>query len=97
MGGEQPLIPAATIVRSQDVLSTRIDDELVLMSINEGLYFGLDAIGADIWDRLETPVRVSDLCAALVNDYQEDAAVIERDVLELLRRLAGRALITVTP
>lgn len=97
MGIEQSLIPSTIIVRSQEVLFSTVDDELVLMSIDQGLYFGLDSIGADIWTRLEKPLRIADLCAGLADDYQGDPAMIERDVMDLLHRLAGRKLIAVMP
>jgi len=97
MGIEQALIPSTIIVRSQEVLFSEVDSELVLMSVDQGFYFGLDAIGRDIWTRLEKPVRVADLCTALADDYQGDPAVIEQDVMDLLHRLAGRKLISVVP
>lgn len=105
MGVEQPAGPSATalatalatVVRTRDVLAADVDGELVLMSVEQGLYFGLDAIGADIWGRLEEPVRVADLCASLAADYEGDPATIERDVLALLDRMAARGLVAVTP
>lgn len=76
-------------------LNADVDGETVLMSVERGRYYGLDAIGADIWRRLETPTRVAALCAALSEAYDGDPAVIERDVLALLQRLLEEGLIEV--
>ena len=38
-----------TIVkRSDDFITSTIDDELVMMSLEKGIYYGLDAIGSHI-------------------------------------------------
>lgn len=85
----------STICRSENQLSAAIDDELVLMSVEKGNYYGLDAIGTDIWQRLEGPVMVADLCTALGKDYVADAETIRRDVLALLERLMAEGLIEI--
>jgi hypothetical protein len=85
------------ICREASVLSTVLDGETVLMSVEEGRYFALNAVGTDIWARLESPVRAEDLIAALVNDYSGDAADIARDVMDLLRTLVGRGLVVAEP
>lgn len=88
---------ASTIWRSDNSLAAEIDDELVLMSVEKASYYGLDAIGADIWRRLSKPVLVSDLCTALGNEYDADAGTIRRDVFVLLERLAAEGLIEIKP
>ena len=86
---------ASTVCRSEDQLSTEMGGETVLMSIAQGSYFNLDSIGTDIWQRLEQPVSVSDLCAQLGREYDADAGTIARDVLALLNQLAAKGLIEV--
>lgn len=96
--GAQPTPPLsldATVCRSEDQLSTEMDGETVLMSIARGSYFNLDAVGTDIWQRLEQPVIVSDLCAQLGREYDADGDTIARDVLALLNQLAAKGLIEV--
>jgi len=88
---------ASTVCRSENNLAAEIDDELVLMSVEKASYYGLDAIGADIWRRLDKPVLVSDLCTALGNEYDADADTIRRDVLALLERLAAEGMIEIKP
>ena len=97
MPEKQLITLASTVSRSEDQLSAEIDNELVLMDIEQGNYFGLDAIGTDIWRRLDGPVVVSDLCAALGEEYDADADTIKRDVLALLERLIAEGLIEILP
>ena len=80
---------------SGDPISAAVDEEIVILSVERGTYYGLDDIGSEIWQRLETPVRVDSLCDALAKKYEGDRATSERDVLQLLESLAADGLITV--
>ena len=81
------------VVRSGDVMASPVDNELVMMDLMRGMYYGLDATGADIWERLAQPVRVADLCAQLVQDYEVEQAVCEADVLAVLNEMAAEAMV----
>ncbi|MBN2752085.1 MAG: PqqD family protein [Rhodospirillaceae bacterium] len=78
----------ATIALSPDWLCADVGGEMVLMSVEHGLYLSLDTIGRDIWKRLESPCTVRGLCDALVCDYEAPRDVIEADILDLLSSLA---------
>lgn len=86
------LSPVDRLRRVPNLLSTDIDGEVVMMDVEKGLYFGLDAVGSDIWKRLETPVSAAELAAELVKDYDADTATIEADVLALFNRLVEQGL-----
>lgn len=81
------------LVRTDHCLTSEVGDELVMMDVDSGQYFSLDAIGCDIWRRLERPVRVADLCAALEQAYAAPLEVITGDVLRLLDQMAGKGLV----
>lgn len=81
------------VCRKSDILAADVGGEVVLMSVSQWHYFGLNAIGSEIWKRLETRQSVADLCAGLAADYEGDAGQIERDVIALLDKLAGRNLL----
>jgi hypothetical protein len=57
MPGQSSSRPASSIVdativsRGPSVLTAEVDGEIVMMSIKQGRYFGLDDIGSDIWKR----------------------------------------------
>ena len=89
------LTPDTALVRSNDVVANTLDNELVMMDVEQGTYFALDAIGADIWARLESPTRLSTLCAALVEAYDVDAATCLADVTALVEDLIAKSLVTV--
>lgn len=86
--------PSTRLRRSENLLTTEMDGETIMMDPEKGLYFGLDPIGTDIWRRLAAPVLVADLIAALARDYQTPAADVERDVLILLSHMAEHGMVS---
>lgn len=92
-----PVTSDSIVTRNPAPLATEVDGEMMMMSLDSGEYYGLDAIATDIWKRLETPMRVSALAAALAADYDGDTAIIAADLLRFLDSLAERGLLDVRP
>jgi len=86
---------SSVVVWSQGPLSAEIDGEVVLMSVADGMYFGLDTVGSEVWRQLEQPVKIADLCVSLAERYEAEPNVIEYDVLELVTKLYERQLVEV--
>lgn len=86
---------SSKISRSQDPLSAQVGDEMVLMSIEKGNYYGLDTIATEIWHRVEHPIVVEDLCAQLADEYDAGMETIEKDVLALLAQFAQEGFIEI--
>jgi hypothetical protein len=87
------LLPTTVIVRSGAPLTAKIDDEVVMLDTRQSSYFGLDATGSAIWELLDEPRAVEELCAQLVERYEVDADTCLRDVLPFLDELVGAGLL----
>ena len=74
---------------------TPIHDELVVTQSEKGTYFRLDATGKKIWELLETPKTVEELCNELVGEYRVERSAIEIEVLAFLAALERQELIQV--
>ena len=72
------------VARSEEVLTSEVDGEVVMMSIEHGTYSGLDAIGSEIWGLLENPRRVSEICDRMMERYDVERGQCEKDVLAFL-------------
>ena len=89
-----PAIADATVIsRSPSVLTAEVDGEVVMMSIEQGRYFGLDDIGSDVWHRIEPPCSFAALIDRLAADYDADRATIAADVQALLARMAEQDVV----
>ncbi len=85
-----------SVVRRADVLSTVVDDCVVLLDSDRQVFVGFDDIGTFIWQAAEKPVAVADLCTALAARYAAERPVIEGDVVRLLDELLQQKLVELT-
>lgn len=84
---------AATLVRSQEMIATEVDGEIVLISLDDGRYYGLDSVASEIWRRLESPKRADALCDELQTHFAGDPDTISRETMEFLAKMAEQRLI----
>jgi hypothetical protein len=78
------------------VLSTELQDEGVLLNLETGEYFGLDAVGMDMFKALGAAGTMEAARDALLEQYEVTAEVLTRDLQELVARLAERKLLLVS-
>ena len=82
--------------RNTEIVDASIDGETVMMSIENGQYYGLDQIGSHIWSKLETPQKVEELCQELGKEYDVTEQECQKDVLQFLNTLSENGIIEVT-
>lgn len=79
--------------RNPDLLFSDMDGETVMMSIQNGEYYGLDEVGSRIWQLLEKPESAETLTEKLIEDYEVTRENCLSDVMEFLNMLAEKHLI----
>lgn len=57
------------IARNKGVLANKVGDEVVMMDMEKGKYFGVNKTGSYIWQLLEQPATIGELCDRLVADF----------------------------
>jgi hypothetical protein len=75
------------------VLSTELQDEGVLLNLETGEYFGLDAVALDMWKALGAFGSVEAARAALLEQYEVTEETLARDLDDLLAQLLERQLV----
>lgn len=76
-------------------ISTLTGDEVVILNYQKGLYFGLNETGTFIWNKIkQSPKTFAELKTSLLNKYEADESIIEKDLIELLQNLHNEKLIT---
>jgi len=94
--GESNLITLESIVcQDPEMVSAPMEDELVMISLQKGMYYGLDNISSQIWQRIEKPISVADLCRGLLEEFDVDPETCQRETLELLNWLYRQELIKI--
>ena len=83
------------VARNNDFIEAAVDDEILALSIEHNTCYGMNRIASRIWTLLTSPIRISDLCAALLETYKVDPDVCERQVLDLLEEFRAEGLIAI--
>ena len=79
---------------SKSVISSKIDEEVILMSVEQDAYFGIDPIGSHIWELLSNkPASINDLVAILMEEYEVEEETCKQDVLAFINEMSTRKLI----
>jgi hypothetical protein len=86
----------SVVVASKDQVSSRLEEEVAIVHIKAGIYYGLDPVGARIWELIATPRSVRSVRDTLLAEYQVEAERCEADLLVLLRALLEAGLVDVT-
>lgn len=87
--------PEDKLFRAKDMLSTELDQETVLMSIDAGAYFGLAGPARSIWEKLEKPLTFSDLVDKLVLEYNVTPEACAEDLQGFLAQMEQEGLLGV--
>ena len=94
-GLERTISECSMVVAAKDQVSADLSDEVVMLDLESGVYYGLDAVGARIWSLIQEPRAVGDIRDTLLEEYQVEPNRCERELLALLRELAAEGLIEV--
>jgi hypothetical protein len=87
----------ALVRRKGDWLSATVGDELVMMSAEHGAYLGLSAVGARIWELIESPCEADAICRQLTEEFEVEPETCRVEVMQFLEELAGNGAVEMDP
>ena len=82
-----------TVHHSADVLFQEVGDETVLLDLASESYFGLNEVGARIWQLIGDGATLQSVFDALVQEFDAEPERIHADLLALVDELARAGLI----
>lgn len=78
---------------SSSVYARAFGEEVVLLEFGKGEYFGLDAVGAEIWRRLEAGDSLGAVADHIVTAYEVSREDALRDIVDLVTELRNHDLV----
>lgn len=79
---------------SPSVVTREIGGEMVLMDLDSGNYFGLNAVGGHVWQAIEDGKTIAELCDQIEQAFDVSREQLQQDVLALAGELVERKLVT---
>lgn len=90
------ITPNTIIHRNNDILTSDLDGEKVMMSIQRGEYYGLGKTGTFIWDHINEPIAIKDLVSLITEKYKVDKNNCFEDIAPFIIDLIEKELIIAT-
>ncbi|MDQ8205645.1 lasso peptide biosynthesis PqqD family chaperone [Pelagicoccus sp. SDUM812003] len=87
------LTPSSIVARNEEILSTCLGEETVMMDIESGNYFGLGLIGSRIWQLIETPNSIQQILDSLLAEYEVEKEQCLEDIIDFLDQLAQNRIV----
>jgi hypothetical protein len=86
----------ASVVATQRQLSTTLGEEVIILGLDDSMYYGLTGTGARIWELVQTPRTIDDILTTITGEFEVDRERAQADLDALLADLQSRGLIAIT-
>ncbi|MFZ6864643.1 PqqD family protein [Undibacterium sp. Ji67W] len=83
------------IVRQTDMVAAPMGEHLMMMSVEQGCYYDLNPTARFIWQVLETPRRIRDLCLLVSAEFEVSDVVCQNTVLNFANHLLLENVVSV--
>jgi hypothetical protein len=90
-----PLSFHTIVVAAPEQVSCPLGEEAAILNLKNSVYYGMNPVGARVWELLKQPKSVGELRNILLEEFEVDQERCGRDLLALLGTLQGEGLIEV--
>jgi hypothetical protein len=85
----------SVVTRAEGFSTAQVQDDLMMLNVEQGAYYSLDPIGAEIWKLLEQPASVQKIVDQLQERYAVTPQQCQADVLAFLEEMQKNGMILV--
>ena len=89
------ILDTSVVAISARQISSAMGAEQAILQLDSGKYFGLNPVGARVWQLAAEPRKVSEILATLLAEYEVPADRCRADLLALLQKLQAAGLVEV--
>jgi hypothetical protein len=91
------LFEQSRVAATQDQVSCDLAGEAAILNLKNGVYYGLNPVGARVWSMIQEPRTFAELRKELLEEFDVAYLDLDSDLRDLLGRLTELGLIEVTP
>src|SRR5688500_13482907 len=89
------LSPRTSVVAVRETVFSDLGNEIAILNLRSGKYFGLNPVGAFVWNLIQEKRTIEDICNQVVDAYDVPRDRFETDLHNLLSELLAEDLIVV--
>jgi hypothetical protein len=83
------------MVVAREQVSCDLGGEVAILNLKNGVYYGLNPIGAKIWNMLQKPAKMNTMRDVILDEYEVEPKQCEHDLLSILQQLISEGLIEI--
>lgn len=95
MSGKKNITEQTSVIKGDEVVSSIMDNETIMMSIENGEYYGINPVGSQIWEQIKTPRKVADICKIMCREFNVEPEQCRRDVVNFLNQMVEKGIIAI--
>jgi hypothetical protein len=80
-------------IQNKKVIQSKIGEEVVMLDMDSGFYFGLNSVASIIWGKLESAISLEEIIIELLEEYNIDQQTCENDTRAFLDQLLEKNII----
>ena len=81
------------VVATREEVSCKLGEEAAILGLKNSVYYGLNAVGARVWELLREPKSLAEVQAAIVSEYDVSSEQAEKDLLQFMRGMLAEGLV----
>jgi hypothetical protein len=86
-------IDSIVLQRSDEIAWSALDDEIVVLDMEEGAYFTLNEVSAEIWKLIDGKRTISEIINAVHEVYEADYEMVKEDAIRIISDFSRKYLI----
>jgi len=89
------LDPATVVKKSAGQVSCILNEEVAILNLDRALYFGLKGVAVHIWNMLQEPRSVAQICDDVMTQFDVASDVCRKDVSSFIIGLRDAGLVEI--
>lgn len=96
MSVETTLSGDSVLKKGDGVIEAAFEDSVILLHLEQSMYYGGDQVAADIWRRIDGVRTIDAIVAELGEEYDASTEEIQADLCVFARHLIEQGLLVVS-
>ena len=80
-------------IQNKEIIQSKIGDEVVMLDMESGFYFGLNSVASVIWSLMEQEIAFDVLIDRLMEKFEVERSLCESDTRELIGKMLDKNII----
>jgi hypothetical protein len=84
-----------TITAAREAAFSDLGNEIAILNMKNGTYYGLNEVGAFVWRLIQSPRTLGEICAAVIAEFEVAEEICQHDLRLLMQEMLEQKLILI--